>query len=453
MIDQKTAKPSYEELQQRLAEAEEVIRVLRSGEIDAIIGERDIALVRLRATEEALRKLTTELEERVRERTVQLEETNTRLARAMDELRAAQVRLIESERLTTLATLAAAVAHEVNNPLMGVQNAVSYARRRAHEDEVREALADADEGLQRMADIVRNLLGFVRPAERRTVRAEVPVVVDRTLGFLGADLQARGVAVVVEMASSLPAAAIDPGRLQQVLTNLLTNARDAVAGSAEKRLLIRAEQADGRVRIEVQDSGPGVSAEIRERIFDPFFSTKPGQGTGLGLPVSRSLVEDCGGRLTLESGPGEGARFVVALPVFGEKSEPAREMRAPRKRILVVDDDRQARMAFVYALKEMDYAVETAASGLEAIEKIGREKFDLVFLDLKMPGLDGLETLRRLRVIDKDVRVYIVTAYHETFAQRLKEASAHGLGFEVVDKPLNEERIRQITHGVLKESQ
>ncbi len=308
-----TQEPSYEQLQQQLAEAKEVIRALRQGEVDAIISERELALVRLRATEEALRKLTAELEDRVHDRTAQLEESNRRLMSALGELRAAQTRVLEAQRVTALATLAGAIAHEVSSPLMGVLNAVAFVRRHEQNPELVQALQDADEGLRSIVAISRNLLALGRPPERRGVRARVAEALDRALAMLAPDMEARGIQVKQDLPEDLPSVAVDEVRLQQVLTNLLTNARDAVEESAEKIIRIRAFREVGLAHIDVEDTGPGVPAEILPRLFQPFSTTKPGRGMGLGLNISRSLVEEHGGTLTLESP--KPARFRITLPL------------------------------------------------------------------------------------------------------------------------------------------
>lgn len=314
------ARPSYTELQGQLEEAREVIRALRSGEVDAIISERDVALVRLRDTEEALRRLNLELEQRVRERTGQLEEANRRLQEAMSALQATHARLLELERTSALAALAAVVAHEVNSPLMGVLNAVAYVRRHEREPELFMALQDADAGLRHIGAIMRNLLTFAGPPTRFDVSADVAAVMQRALNLLQPDLQAHEVEVSSQIPADLPAVAGDETRLQQVFGNLLTNARDAVATAPARRVVVRAHAEDGAVLLEVEDTGPGIAAESREQIFEPFYTTKPGAGTGLGLPVARAIVEDLGGKLTLESPPGQGARFRVRLPLAREEN-------------------------------------------------------------------------------------------------------------------------------------
>jgi C4-dicarboxylate-specific signal transduction histidine kinase len=312
-------RPSYEELQTQLDEAREVIRALRQGEVDAIISDRELALVRLRATEEALRKLTMELEDRVRERTTQLEGANRKLAEAMTELRATQVRVLESERVTALAALAAAVAHEVNSPLMGVLNAVGYVRRNEQRPELQQALRDADDGLRLISDITRNLLTIAHSGGKQRLQADVSAVIDRAANFLQADLESRGITLIRDVPRDLPPVLADDVRLQQLLSNLFTNARDALAASAVKTITVRAHTREGKMYVEVEDTGPGIPEDLQTKIFEPFYTTKAGHGTGLGLPVSRGIVEDLGGDLTVHSKPGAGARFVITLPLPGKR--------------------------------------------------------------------------------------------------------------------------------------
>lgn len=120
------------------------------------------------------------------------------------------------------------------------------------------------------------------------------------------------------------------------------------------------------------------------------------------------------------------------------------------RRILVIDDEDAVRKSFILALEDTDYQVETAESGEKGLKKIQTNKYDLIFLDLKMSGMNGVETLRELRKIDKSVPIYIVTAFHKEFFDQLKEAAEEGIGFEIVKKPLSSERIVLITRGILE---
>lgn len=244
-----------------------------------------------------------------------LRQLNAELQKTLAELRATQQQVIQSEKLAALGTLAAGVAHELNNPMMGVLNYVDYARGAVQDPEVRQLLAKADRELQRMRDLLKNMLTFARPISERLTVVSVPAVLERAVQLLEPEFRARHITLLKEIPDTLPPVAAKEGPLQQVFVNLLMNARDAVAGCAEQTVRISVyEQADA-VFVAVRDTGVGIPEEIQGRIFDPFFTTKPpGQGTGLGLSIAQSIIADLGGAIRVESQPGAGATFTVALP-------------------------------------------------------------------------------------------------------------------------------------------
>jgi PAS domain S-box-containing protein len=274
-------------------------------------------LVRLRtrdleASEQRFRLLNAELEQRVDERTRQL-------SQALSELRAAQQTLLQNERLATIGTMSAGIAHELNNPLMGVVNYVQFAKNRAVDARTREILGKAERELMRMGKVVQGLLDFSRPARGRVGAVNVADIVGHTLDLLGADLAKHGIRVVCELPPELPAVHAEPDGLQQVLINLLINARDALEGCRDPRITVEVGVQPEGVCLAVRDSGPGIPPERRERIFEPFFTTKPaGKGTGLGLSVSVSILRSFGGTLLYRAPEGAGAEFRILLPVEGE---------------------------------------------------------------------------------------------------------------------------------------
>lgn len=237
--------------------------------------------------------------------------------RALDELRTAHQALLVRERLSTIGTLAAGVAHEVNNPLMGIMNYVQYARARAADPAAVAVLDKAERDLGRIARIVAKMLDFSRP--RAAVAAPVALAdaVAQAQDLLGADLRRRGIDLVTAIPATLPPALADLGGIQQVLVNLFINARDALAETDEPRIEVTGTVVPTGVRLEVRDNGPGVAAALRGRIFDAFYTSKPpGQGTGLGLTVAAGVIQAMGGCLTCEPpADGErGARFRIELP-------------------------------------------------------------------------------------------------------------------------------------------
>ncbi len=222
--------------------------------------------------------------------------------------------MIQIEKLSSLGTMVGGVAHEINNPLMGVMNYVEYARDKAADDKSREVLDNALHEINRIKKIVQNMLVFVRGDNSRQASCDVRDSVNQTSVLLEGELRKNNVKLEVDLPAALPLVQCSAGSLQQALVNLLLNARDAVADQKDPCITIKVDEAEGSVVLSVSDNGPGVSDEIRQKIFDPFFTTKPvGKGTGLGLSVSRQLIEEAGGSLTLSSEQGHGARFSVVL--------------------------------------------------------------------------------------------------------------------------------------------
>jgi PAS domain S-box-containing protein len=265
--------------------------------------------------EQELNQLNTTLEARVIERTLELDRANKELEKAIQELKDTQARIIQTEKLTALGTMAAGVAHELNNPMMGIMNYVEYADRVVKEPKAKQALSKANSELRRMADIVRNMLTFARPGGKELAQVDVADIVKRTLQLLASDLRHQNVEVTKDIPASLPPVWARIDGLVQVFLNLFINATDAMAEGEEKVIQIRAFPENESVIVEIQDTGKGIPDYILGRVFDPFFTTKEvGKGTGLGLSVSRNIVIGFGGSLTCRSTEGEGATFRLVLP-------------------------------------------------------------------------------------------------------------------------------------------
>ena len=231
--------------------------------------------------------------------------------------------IIQSEKLASVGQLAAGVAHEIGNPLAAILGYVDILRSDlAGKGDL--PLADRKDALdrvkaetQRIHRIIRELLEFSRPSREDPVATDPLRVVQSAQALLAPQSRFREICVVTEPAEAeWPNVLVAPSRLVQVFVNLLLNAADAMAGKGTIRVVCQEDGDGGKVLLSVTDHGPGVAKENRRKIFDPFFTTKPvGQGSGLGLPVCRSIVESFGGTLELAaSADGEGAKFVVALP-------------------------------------------------------------------------------------------------------------------------------------------
>ena len=251
----------------------------------------------------------------------QLTEANTRLSAVLRDLKRSQDSLVQSEKMAALGRLTAGVAHELNNPLMGIMNYVQYCRERTPEGDARhERLLKAERELDRCARIVNSMLSYSREGDHahtaRRVQLDFREAVERALALLSKSIRDDNIELSAHVPGDLPRLWAEPDWMQQVLVNLIANARDAVAEADRKHIAIRAAAENSIIRICVVDSGCGMSKETREKIFDPFFTTKPtGEGTGLGLSVCHNLVEKMGGSIEVDSSPGEGTTVTVTLPL------------------------------------------------------------------------------------------------------------------------------------------
>ena len=260
-----------------------------------------------------------ELSQSVSAMTARLLADEESLRRKVVELTDAQAQIVRSERMASVGRLAAGMAHEIGNPItaiMGIQDLMIAGDVGA--DEHADYLARMRKETDRVHGILRDLLDFARPesptSSSPTGAARVADVVKDVVALLAPQKTFRDVEVTTEGGDVV--ARIAPERLTQVLLNLALNAADAMSDSSgARRIALRAREDAGGVRIEVEDTGPGVSADVREKLFMPFVTTKEvGQGTGLGLAVCRGIVEAVGGRIDLDAEYKRGARFVVWLP-------------------------------------------------------------------------------------------------------------------------------------------
>jgi PAS domain S-box-containing protein len=326
-----------------------------------------------------------------------------------DEQRLAE-QLLQQEKLAAVGQLVSGVAHELNNPLAGV---MAFAQLllvapNALDEEQSQAVTTIHREAQRAAKIVSSLLTFARqqPAERRA--AQLNDIIADTLELRRYALRTAGIEITLELQPALPSTWADPFQLQQVVLNLVGNAEQALADTiAPRRIRIRTAQEGSQLVLSVSDNGPGIAADQRDRIFNPFFTTKPvGQGTGLGLSISDGIVREHGGRIRVESTLGAGATFIVELPyVAPPEQAPAPEPKAAEpdatpRRMLVVDDEPAMRAAVSGFLLSLGHRVSVAPNAAEARAHLASAEYDVVLLDLRMPDGGGEDLYRELRKSD-----------------------------------------------------
>jgi PAS domain S-box-containing protein len=321
-----------------------------------------------------------------------------------------QSQLVVSERLAALGTLAAGVAHEINNPLTYVTLKLSALVTRAESGQIDSSDADnlraVAEGADRIARIVRDLGRVTQLAKAETESVNLASVIKVALEMVRVETKDR--ARVVQNFDENICVAGDEARLVQVLLNLFINAAQAIdegdAKNNEIRVNVRPEP-ESRVRIEVEDTGRGIAAGDIERVFEPFFTTKgPTEGTGLGLHVCHQIVTSLGGDLSVQSVRGQGTCFTILLPAAAARAPIVPDLTAPRPsngnyRILVIDDEHLILRTFEALLQ--GHVVECAGSGREGIERLRNAEFDVIFCDVSMPDLTGMDVYEFLRTEER----------------------------------------------------
>ena len=348
--------------------------------------------------------------------TTSLQTSRAELERAMQQVRPTQEQLIQSEKLSAVGQFVAGVAHELNNPLTAVVGFSELLQSMSSDEKMRVHLDRIAKSAHRCHKIVHSLLSFARQhaPERRLV--ELRVVIEEVLEIMSYDLRTSNVTVVREFAPDLPQVMADPHQLQQVFVNILGNARQAMETfQREGRIAVRTRRVNGTVVIEFQDNGPGIKPGHLARIFDPFFTTKPvGKGTGLGLSLCYGIIQEHGGKIFARSEPGQGATFVIELPVAAVNAAPSAIIRgtgsaspfraevrpASGKTILVIDDEAWILELAAELLRAEGHTVETAVGGQQAMDLLARRKYDVIVSDWKMPGLNGVRLYEHLRATD-----------------------------------------------------
>lgn len=360
--------------------------------------------------------------------------------------------MIEADRLASLGTMAACVAHEMNNPLAVINEATGWLKAivaneksipASFRDKLHLGLDKTAASLDRARSISQGLLNFasrskavVKETDLCDLAGEVVELTRKGASYADVDLE-----IVVETEDTR--AWLDPYQLRQVLLNLVTNAIQALPSGGRIGLIVSGKEDE--ISLRVEDDGPGIAPENVERIFEPFFTTKPdNQGTGLGLAVSRSITKELGGTLEVENRPEGGAAFTVTLPrrISGDAEQPCEgpgsqgeqaTAEEPSIRVMLVDDEVDFLQTLQKRLALRKLHVLTAESGRRSLEILANESVDVVVLDVKMPEMDGIETTKEIKRAHPLVEVILLTGHADL------EASLEGMssgGFDYLLKPV-----------------
>lgn len=379
-----------------------------------------------------------------------------------------QLRLQISDRMASIGTLAAGVAHGINNPLAYVISNLDYVKNKLarpwtelpSEDvrEVRELVEESLEGADRVRRIVGDLRSFSRQSDDRVQAVDLISVIERALNMAMNEIRHRA-RVLLEL-SPVPRVLGTESKLGQVVLNLLVNAAQAIeAGNVESNSITVRTLLDkhGRPRLEIQDTGVGIPEEYLRRVFDPFFTTKPvGVGTGLGLSIAHRIVSEFGGEIGIESEHQKGTLVWLALETAPievvpsiKPSFPPPSERPHSARILIVDDEPAILRALSRVLS--GYQVTRALSGKEAVAHIEQSgPFDVVFCDVMMPELSGIDVYERAKQVcpGQEQRIVFITggAFTEQAAAFIDSIDNPKLG-----KPFDGGEVRALVRALTRE--
>ena len=316
-----------------------------------------------------------------------------------------QQRALTSSHLASIGELASGIAHEVNNPLASI---VLYTQLLMEEDLPAKTKSDVMsiyESAVRAINIIRRLLTFARQQLQQKMATDINEMVAVTLELRKYALETSNISVRTRLAPGLPLTLADPGQIQQVFLNIVLNAEAEMKLSHGKgNLFITTELEGNTIRVSFRDDGPGISKENMNKIFNPFFTTREvGQGTGLGLSICHGIMADHDGKIYAESEPGSGATFYVELPVIPcgqveKKSEVVQPgfQEADGRRILIVDDEVSILDSLGRLLVKHGYKVDTVDNCLSALDMIMNQRYDCILLDIKLPGMNGIELYKEV---------------------------------------------------------
>jgi PAS domain S-box-containing protein len=377
-----------------------------------------------------------------------------------------QARLVMADRLASVGTLGAGVAHEINNPLAYmlvnlhlIRSGLANMEAEAPPGTIaplQELVQETTEGAERIASIVQDLKTFARgEADSRLGPVDVRRAVE--LACKMADNMLRHRARLLLDFENVPLVEANESRLGQVFLNLLLNAAQAIpegepADRHEVAVRIRAS-APGHVVVEVRDTGMGMTPEVLSRVFDPFFTTKPiGEGTGLGLSICHGIIESMGGTISAESTPGKGSTFRVVLRMAPQETEALTRTgsrlalpsaNAPRARVLVVDDEPNVTSSLQRVLSS-EHEVATANSGHDALKMLSSDRgFDVILCDVMMPGMTGMDLYAELARAAPEVTGRVVFMTGGAFTPRAV-SFLQGVPNPKIGKPLNLEELRML---------
>jgi PAS domain S-box-containing protein len=377
-------------------------------------------------------------------------EAETRRRKALEEIALAG-------RLASVGRLASGIAHEINNPLSAV---IGYAQLLMEKDvpkDIKEDLEAIDDNAQRVAKIVKGLLTFARGSKPGRDYVDMNTLVSKTLGLRAHEMSIHNIEVITRLAPYLPQILADQSQMQQVFLNIILNAEQSMTKAHNGgHLEVRTTRVGDHIRVAFKDDGLGIAKENMSKLFEPFFTTKEvGEGTGLGLSISYGIVQQHGGRIYARGRSGPGAIFVVELPIVAKPDQPEsseEEAREPERKVngkvLVVDDEPAICQLLAGVLTREGHSVDTVGDAEAALEKMQRERFSVVLLDIRMKGMDGFRLYEEMGKIAQSLQKRVIFITGDTLAPDTREFLAKTES-PYLGKPFDLRQLRKMVNETL----
>ncbi|HSB12207.1 MAG TPA: GAF domain-containing protein [Blastocatellia bacterium] len=375
------------------------------------------------------------------------------IARDVTEERLASERAAQADKLRALGQLASGVAHNFNNILAAILGHAQLIKRDSNDESLAQRIEIIEHAALDGAQTVKRIQAFgVQQTDSLDGAIDLNQLVGDSTTLTKArwcdEAQARGLQYKVEVdLQHVPPIQGSSSELKEVFVNIILNALDAMPQGG--RLGIATEAQGDFATVSFSDSGIGMTSEVRDHLFEPFFTTKGMSGMGLGLAVSYSIVERHGGRIEVQSNPGHGTTFTISLPTAESAHrtiKPNRRARSRTANVLVIDDDQRVREALVGMLSAAGHRTDHAKNGHEALAKLERNQFDLVFTDLSMPEMDGWAVASEVRRRWPSVKVVLITGYA---VPRETVEFNRDLVSEVISKPIRFDELSSTLNQVL----
>ncbi|MER3446886.1 MAG: hypothetical protein C4291_08620 [Candidatus Dadabacteria bacterium] len=370
-----------------------------------------------------------------------------------------EVQLVQSAKMSAVGQLAAGIAHEFNNILSGIMGYTSFAMTRESLEQIKGDLRIVEKASARAIEIVKKLLSFSRQRGEKFECASINETIEDALTLIEHSFELRGIKIVRQY-GDVPPFRMNVGEIQQVILNMAINSKQAMPQGGV--ITITTELEGEYVKIDFSDTGIGIAKEDLSRIFDPFFTTKEGgsaSGTGLGLSVIYAIIKRHDGQIEVGSEVGQGTTFTVRLPNVQPPSNSVKGSASDKEvnrsvlqtkrnaKILIVDDEEFICAILKECLSSIVHSVFTASTGNEAIELIKGNHFDIIFLDLTMPGKSGFDVLREIKTIDPSSIVVVLSGRAEEDVS--DKVMAEG-AFSFMPKPFTVSQVYTTVEQILR---